>query len=274
MNMETNPIRLKAEATYNAAADHFDDEPLGFWNRHELRAAELAALRPADFVLDVGCGTGSSALPAAKLVGPKGRVLGIDLAANMLERAREKVAADRLDNVEFRRADMMAIGEPDGQFDAVICVFSIFFVPDMERQITELWRMLRPGGRLVVTVWTETAFTPAMPIFREEFRRIRPDIPQPTRPWERLTFPASLSRMLTDGGATEPEIHHVPDHQALRDPSDWWTIALGSGFRWEIEQLGSYDQFRVRDRTLSRLADRGITEIEISALHAVATKLE
>lgn len=64
----------------------------------------------------------------------------------------------------------------------------------------------------------------------------------------------------------------VADQKELRTPADWWMIALGPGFRWEIEQLGSYDQLRARDRTSRRLSDHRVTAIETSALLAVTRK--
>jgi ubiquinone/menaquinone biosynthesis C-methylase UbiE len=81
--------KAKAAATYDAAADHFDDEPLAFWNRIGRRAVERLALPPGANVLDVGCGTGTSALPAAQVVGPNGSVIGVDLAARLLDLARD-----------------------------------------------------------------------------------------------------------------------------------------------------------------------------------------
>ena len=83
-------------------------------------------------MLDVGCGTGASALPAAEIVGPKGVVVGVDLSARMLDRTRAKATERGLRNFEFRLADMTSLDYPDGHFDAVVSVFSIFFVPDME----------------------------------------------------------------------------------------------------------------------------------------------
>lgn len=87
-----------------------------------------------------------------------------------------------------------------------------------------------------------------------------------------MTAPDEFEALFGNAGATDPEVNFVADQQGLRAPSDWWTIALGSGFRWEIEQLGSCDQLRVKDRTLRRLSDHKVTAIEISALHAVARK--
>ncbi len=272
MNMIENPMRLKAAATYDAAADSFDAAPLGFWTRHGRRTVELLDLRPGERVLDVGCGTGASALPAAEIVGPAGRVTGIDIAENMLSRARAKAADQGLANVEFVAADMMASGLADGSFDAVDSVFSIFFVPDIEAQARELWRLVRPGGRLAVTVWGPDALAPAGAIFAEEVRRLRPDLPQPTPPWERLTDPEALGRLLRDSGATEPRVETLGDRQPLSQPEDWWTIALGSGLRGTVEQLTPSEREQLRSRMVERLAEDGVTEIETSALCAIARK--
>lgn len=259
-------------ATYNAAADHFDEAALGFWNRHGQRAVERLNLLPGDRVLDVGCGSGASALPAAGTVGPSGEVIGIDLAEQLLKLGRAKAGAVSLRNITFTRADMTATGLPDASFDAVVSVFSIFFVADMTSQIAELWRMVRPGGQLAITVWGTGAFGPVAPIFQEEVRRLRPDIPYPLRPWERLTNPANLRELMLAGGTAEPSIETVADVQPLKDPDDFWTVAMGSGFRGEIEQLTLEHRDRVRWATARRLAAIPVTEIEMNAIHATALK--
>src|SRR6476660_6556936 len=69
MNTINEPSKLKAEVTYNAAADHFDDGPLAFWDRYGRRTVERLSLSPGSLVLDVGCGSGASAIPAAIKVG-------------------------------------------------------------------------------------------------------------------------------------------------------------------------------------------------------------
>ena len=79
--------------------------------------------------------------------------MGVDLASRLLDRARAKALAAGLDNVQFRLADMTTLDYPDKSFDVVVSVFSIFFVPDMEGLVRELWRMVRPGGKLAVTTW-------------------------------------------------------------------------------------------------------------------------
>ncbi|MFL4976326.1 MAG: class I SAM-dependent methyltransferase, partial [Microvirga sp.] len=148
MDTITEPAKLKAASTYNAAADHFDDGPLAFWDRFGRKTIERLRLKPGSIVLDVGCGSGASAIPAAKAVGPHGRVIGADLAERLLVMAQAKADAQNLTNATFRQGDMENLGYADDSFDAVVCVFAIFFVPDMVKQVRELWRMVRAGGQL------------------------------------------------------------------------------------------------------------------------------
>src|SRR5262252_6618207 len=151
----TAQIRMKANMpenahacaafTYNAAADFFDASPLSFWDYFGRRTIDLASLPSGSRVLDVCCGTGASALPAAEAVGPTGNVMGVDLATGLLELAREKAARRRLGNIEFEIGDMLSMRFPAASFDAVVCVFGIFFVPDMGKGVNELWNRVRPG---------------------------------------------------------------------------------------------------------------------------------
>src|SRR5262245_40677034 len=102
MDKFTEPAKLKSATTYNAAADHFDDGPLAFWDRYGRGTIERLRFKPGSVILDVGCGSGASAIPAGKVVGPNGRVIGVDLADRLLAMARAKAAAKKLTNIEFR----------------------------------------------------------------------------------------------------------------------------------------------------------------------------
>ncbi len=128
MNL-TDPAKLKAQKTYDSASDYFDARPLGFWARYGQRTVERLVLPPGARVLDVACGTGASALPAAEAVGPTGRVTGVDLAERLLARGREKAMQRGLTNIELLQADMTTLGYPDASFDAVLCVFGISLSP-------------------------------------------------------------------------------------------------------------------------------------------------
>src|SRR5258706_13926130 len=148
--------KAKAAATYNAAADFYDDPANSFWDRFGRKTIERLRLPLGARVLDACCGAGASAIPAAEN-GPQGFVLGIDLAQNLLTLARAKASARGLKNIEFRLADVLDPAVPESQFDAVVCVFGIFFIPDMPAAVRALWRVVRPGGRLAITTWGPTS---------------------------------------------------------------------------------------------------------------------
>jgi ubiquinone/menaquinone biosynthesis C-methylase UbiE len=262
----------KAAATYDAAADHFDDEPLGFWDRVGKRTVANLKLPAGARVLDVGCGTGASALPAARAVGNTGSVVGVDLSARLLERARMKAQAAGLDNVEFRLADMTALNYPDASFDAVVSVFSIFFVPDMEGLVRELWRMVRPGGKLAVTTWGARFCEPAYSHWLIALRNVRPDLVNAFNPWDRITDVGSVRKLLQDGGIKDVEVIPEGGAQLLRSVDDWWTIALGTGLRWAIDQMGPEAAARVKADNIGWLEENRIDRVETNAIYAVATK--
>src|SRR5215470_4577862 len=95
-----NDAKARAAATYNAAADSYDDPANSFWEQFGRRTIEQLDLQPGARVLDVCCGSGASAIPAAEKVGHDGFVLGIDLAEKLLERARSKATKRGLQNLE------------------------------------------------------------------------------------------------------------------------------------------------------------------------------
>jgi ubiquinone/menaquinone biosynthesis C-methylase UbiE len=270
-----DPLRqakAKAAATYDAAADHFDDEPLAFWERIGRRTVERLALATGAKVLDVGCGTGASALPAAEAVGPNGSVIGVDLSERLLDRARSKAIARGLSNIEFRLGDMTSLGYPNDRFDAVVSVFSIFFVPDMEGLVRELWRMVRPGGTLAVTTWGPRMFEPAYSRWQTAIKHERPDLYSAFTPWDRITDTESVRRLLADGGAANIEVAAEDENQMLRSAEDWWLVALGSGLRWAIEQMGAEAAARIKTDNIDWLRENKIDRLETNAIYAIARK--
>ena len=268
----TDPVKMKAAAAYNAAADHFDDESLGLWAKYGGRTIERLALQPGATVLDVGCGTGASAIPAAEQVGPTGTVIAADLADRLLAIARRKAATRKLENIEFRHGDMENLGYPDQFFDAVICVFAIFFVPDVAKQISELWRMVRPNGQLAITTWGPRVWEPGSTGWWSAVKQLRPDLHASFNPWDRIADPASLRKLFSEAGVAEAAIVAEDGRQVLRSPEDWWTMVLGSGYRWTVDQIGPEMAERLRNANLAWIRSHNITSVETNVIYAVARK--
>jgi ubiquinone/menaquinone biosynthesis C-methylase UbiE len=268
----TDPVKMKAAAAYNAAADHFDDEALSLWAKYGRRTVDRIALRSDEAVLDVGCGTGASAIPAAEQVGPKGKVIAVDFAERLLDIARRKAASRNLKNVEFRLGDMEHLGYPDQHFDAVICVFAIFFVPDVEKQISELWRMVRPNGQLAITTWGPRVWEPGSTGWWSAVKELRPDLHATFNPWDRIANPAALRKLFTEAGIAEPAIVAEDGTQVLRSPEDWWTMVLGSGYRWTVDQMEPEMAERLRNANLAWIRSHNVTSVETNVIYALARK--
>lgn len=111
---------------------------------------EIAALRPGERVLDVACGTGVVARLAAKLVGAAGTVAGLDANPGMLAVARSTTPPGMA--IDWHEASVEAMPLPDASFDAVLSQMGLQFVPDKHAALSEMARVLVPGGRLVLNV--------------------------------------------------------------------------------------------------------------------------
>jgi len=125
--------------------DRADEAPLTeAVARITRKVTDTLGLRPGEHVLDAGCGPGTTALSMAERFGA--RVTGITVSRFEVDRANERAGAH--ERVRFEYGDFMALDHPDGTFDAVLALESLQNAPDLDQVLGELFRVLRPGGRL------------------------------------------------------------------------------------------------------------------------------
>jgi ubiquinone/menaquinone biosynthesis C-methylase UbiE len=260
----------RAANVYGAAADHYDRTALSFWDRFGAATISRLALPPGGKLLDLCCGAGASACPAAHAVGPAGQVLGIDVAEPLLELARTRAAGEGLANVEFRWGDATSSGLASGGFDAVVCVFGIFFATDMLAFANEMWRLVRSGGILAVTTWGPGVFEPANTIFWDSVAAIEPALVRAFSPWDQITTPQALASLLAAAGAADPVAEALPATHRLDSPDSFWDVVLGSGYRATTDALTADRRERLRETTLAKLRDRDITAVQTNVVFATA----
>jgi demethylmenaquinone methyltransferase / 2-methoxy-6-polyprenyl-1,4-benzoquinol methylase len=144
----------------------------GLHHRWRERAVDLAMVAPGSRVLDVAAGTGDLSLELARRVGPDGQVIGSDFSERMLDRARVKGAG--VQNLRFEWGDALELRYSDGSFDAATVGFGARNFSELTRGLSEMARVVRPGGRVVVLEFTTPTRPPLSWFYRVWFDRIVP----------------------------------------------------------------------------------------------------
>jgi len=170
--------------------------------------AEALDLVPDEKVLDVACGSGNGAIAAARRTW--GGVVGADFVPALLERGRERAAAERLD-IEFVEADATELPFEDGRFDVVMSVFGAMFAADQEKAAAELLRVCKPGGRIGMANWTPDSGVGKM------FMTVAKHAPPPPGVKPPLVWGTEEGlRELLGDGIGELRIERRPARQAFR----------------------------------------------------------
>jgi SAM-dependent methyltransferase len=123
----------------------------------------LGPIHEGEVVLDIGCGTGLDSLVAAMMVGPEGRVVGIDMVPEMLERANQNLKETNLKNVFFRLSSAENLPFPDSSYDVIISNGVFNLIPDKIKAVSEIFRVLKPEGRLMMADQVLTGKLPEDP---------------------------------------------------------------------------------------------------------------
>jgi SAM-dependent methyltransferase len=240
-----------------------------FWEKHREIIRQMFApvtqaliddanVGTGDAVLDVATGPGEPALTIAALVGPEGRVFGIDPVPEMVEAGRRAAQHLGLGNAEFEVAPADRLSVPNDAFDAAVSRFGVMFFPSPVDGVREMLRALKPGRKLAFAVWSSANSNP----FHYELARVMERFvdsppPEPDAPDAfRFARPGKLRDILAEAGVVAPTERTL--HFAIQSPlsvEDFWTL------RGEMSE-------KLREKLKTFPADK-LAEIKRQALEAM-----
>ncbi|HXN06460.1 MAG TPA: methyltransferase domain-containing protein [Nitrospiria bacterium] len=201
--------------------DALIDRNMSFVN---FRLVGDARLRSGFRVLDLGSGTGYPAVLAAQAVGETGRVIGQDLADEMLQVARQKAKSLSLSNILFQTGDVTALSFEDRSFDAVISRFCLMFLPEIPKAVGEIARVMKPGAYLSAAVWAAPELNPYLRMALDaakKFTELPP--PDPEQPGIfRLAKAGDLLGMAKQAGLTGISDETLEGVSVFKDPEEFY----------------------------------------------------
>lgn len=206
---------LSADRTaegWDGASEIYDLNITRVTRPHAEEALRLAGIKPGDRVLDIASGPGTASLIAAKM---GASVLATDFAPAMIERLRRHIEREGITGIETAVMDGQQLDLPDGSFDVACSIFGLIFFPDRMRGFREMHRVLKTGGRAVVTSWSTPDKVEPLTIWGAMVRAVAPDLPRQSSP------PAVFS--LSDPGVFRSEMEEAGFRNVRITPAvrDW-----------------------------------------------------
>lgn len=257
--------RFSTRVGFDAAAAA-DFTALGryLWDPISEAMVALVGPRPGERILDACCGTGASARPAARLVGPDGVVDAVDVSGSMAGELRRLAAG--LPQLAVHQADVTEW--PADGYDVVQCSLGIFFFPDITAGTEYLIARARPGGRVALTLWRAGAVEPAGRYLGRAVAAATGEEAPGERPrylFDEINKPDAYAAWLAERGLSDVEVT-VREARLSMTPEIAWLVILGSGYRAKLTELAPETVEEVRERYLKALAADGVTELDVTTL--------
>lgn len=236
--------KLGIAGMFGRAAAIYDRMGPRFFSYFGQRMVDLSQLRAGARVLDVAMGRGAALFPAVKQIGSQGYAVGIDLADEMVQKTTEDAHRLGLENVEIRKMDAENLEFPDEYFDYILCGFSIFFF-QLDRALSEFYRVLRPGGHVTVTTWgrDDERWSWLGELGKKYMQHMPPQIQAAMAERERnaqaqpLNRSEGLREVFSNAGFVNIQVIDEGPEFTYSDEDEWLAVQMSHGMRFVFEML-------------------------------------
>ncbi len=207
-----------------------------FFQYFGRKVVERAGVMEGSTILDVACGRGANLMAAYDKVGPAGKVIGIDLSAQMVAETQKELATRGLDAIQVKQMDAEELQFPAGIFDFVLCGFALFFFPDIEKALSEILRVLKPGGVFCATTFGDdderwADFDDLVATYRD---RLKPAPLVERKAFDKLE---EISDTLRQAGFDHIEVVSEDKEFYFAGVDAWWASLWSHGMRGVLERM-------------------------------------
>lgn len=239
---------------FNRVAPSFDRVGPQHFTKFGRRLVEQADIPAGAKVLDVAAGRGAILFPTAERVGPQGQVIGIDFAEAMVTQTAAEISRLKLPNAEMRWMDAERLEFPNASFDFALCGFAFAFFPQPERACAEMYRALKPGGRLLASL--EGGVEGQGCWFQELLRKHL--LPQSGQP-ESKPSPSAASQpprpaaLMERVGFVEVQVEVDDGELLFADEEEWWAWTWSNGSSTGLGQMRPEQLAAFKSEAFARL---------------------
>jgi ubiquinone/menaquinone biosynthesis C-methylase UbiE len=235
MTFDPEQYKNVERQAYSMGAASYEEYGGEMFRAYAKPLVDGAGLKPGQHVLDVACGPGTASLLAAPVVAPDGDVVGVNLAPGMVELARKKAEEAHLTNVTFREADAEHLPFQDYSFDLVVSSHGLVHTTNRVKALHEMWRVLKKGGSIAVSVWSTPERSVAISIVAKIIRERFPAAIVPGAPmWFDFGSEGTLEQALSDAGFCAVRVGRHTMVRHMRNGERYWEGILGISGRLQM----------------------------------------
>lgn len=233
--MAENP--LSKSEPWTLVATGYQAETVPVFRQYCSRALELVDFKPGKRVLDVACGPGTLTFMVADKAE---RVSAIDFAEGMLEICRAEALKQGAHNIQIEKMDGQKLAYADATFDYAFSMFGLMFFPDRSAGFSELYRVLRPGGRAAVSSWAPVSDSPLMALMFNALRAAFPERPEPKTNMLSLENPELFAAEMQQAGFQNVQVTAFDGHWQIESHDSFLEsmVAGSAPFQLMIRSLG------------------------------------